>query len=214
MRFTCVLRSGGDFTPEHVATLARGIQGHHPGAEIHCLTDMPLDCKGVTALPLKHNWPGWWSKMELFRPDLAGDCLYMDLDTTIVGDLSDIASVDCLTVPADFYWPGTRKIQSSFMFIPDRCRNQIWKAWTENPKRHMRECVTRHRWGDQGFLQRYWKDAQRWQEVLPGQVISYKCHVRRRKSAREFGTGYLPENARVVCFHGKPRPWDKEVILI
>jgi len=39
--------------------------------------------------PLQNNWPGWWSKVELFRPGLfEGRVLYIDLDTLILKDLS------------------------------------------------------------------------------------------------------------------------------
>jgi len=46
---------------------------------------------------LKHGWPGWWSKLELFRPDidLRGRVLYLDLDTLVMQDLDPV-----------FDWPG------------------------------------------------------------------------------------------------------------
>nr|WP_145924153.1 hypothetical protein [Halomonas elongata] len=39
--------------------------------------------------PLAHGWPGWWSKLELFRPH-GGDLLYLDLDTVVRGDLQPL----------------------------------------------------------------------------------------------------------------------------
>lgn len=207
MRVALVLRSGGDFDASHIARLCRQVTDHLPGAQIFCLSDVEVPCPRIE---LRYDWPGWWSKMELFRPDIGGDLLFMDLDTSIVGTLEDIAAVDRLTVLSDFYWPTTGRIQSSLMFIPERDRQEIWDAWIADPSRHMRECVTRERWGDQGFLGQFWQGrAQRWQDALPGQVVSYKCHVREKtRSDKEFGDGTLPENARVVIFHGKPRPWE------
>ena len=42
-------------------------------------------------IELVKNWPGWWSKVELFRPDIpCGRTLYLDLDTYIVGSLKPI----------------------------------------------------------------------------------------------------------------------------
>lgn len=51
-----------------------------------------IDMSEVNYIKLKHNYPGWWSKVELFRQDLplSGRCLYLDLDTLIVGDLDEI----------------------------------------------------------------------------------------------------------------------------
>lgn len=182
----CVLRSGGDFKPEHVQRLARQVPG------LVCLSD--VEVPGVETWPLYYNWPGWWSKMELFRPDIRGDLLYLDLDTVVLGSLSEF-DVGVTTVLADFTKPG--KIGSGFMYLVEMDRPPVWAAWVQDPERHMRECVTQERWGDQGFLQGVLV-AQRWQDVLPGRVVSYKMH----------GHNGPPKGARVVCFHGKPRPWE------
>jgi alpha-N-acetylglucosamine transferase len=43
-------------------------------------------------LPLENNWPGWWSKLELFKPGLFTDrVLYLDLDVLILKDLTSMA---------------------------------------------------------------------------------------------------------------------------
>ncbi len=145
--------------------------------------------------------------MEMFRPEIEGDILYIDLDTAVVGSLADVAAAGKLTVLSDFYKP--EMIGSGLMFWPEEERARIWRAWIGNPERHMRRCRTREKWGDQGFLQPLVLDrADRWQDVLPGQVVSYKLHVRpARMHGREFGTGKVPPGARLICFHGRPRPW-------
>jgi hypothetical protein len=46
-----------------------------------------------TRIKLLHgdDWPGWWSKMELYRPDLPlGRTLYMDLDSHAIKSLQPI----------------------------------------------------------------------------------------------------------------------------
>lgn len=182
----CVLRSGGEYGPEHVQWLARQVPG------LVCLSD--VEVPGVETWPLYYDWPGWWSKMELFRPDIRGDLLYLDLDTVVLGDLAQF-NVGVTTVLADFTKPGT--IGSGFMYLVEMDRPPVWAAWVQDSERHMRECVTQERWGDQGFLQGVLV-AQRWQDVLPGRVVSYKAHCH----------GGVPSGAKVVCFHGKPRPWE------
>jgi len=192
MRVAFVLRSGGEYTADHVLRLRDQVRAHLD-APIICLSDVAVE--GVETIPLKYNWPGWWSKMELFRPDLDGDLLFFDLDTSIVGDLADIAAINRLAIMRDVYRP--HGLQSSIMYVPDdRDRETIWSAWMVHPARRMRE---HRRGGDQEFLERFWlPQACRWQDALPGQVVSYKADV--------LGKG-VPENARVVVFHGKPRPW-------
>ncbi|MEQ1403841.1 hypothetical protein ABK249_02750 [Neorhizobium sp. Rsf11] len=129
----------------------------------------------------------------------------MDLDTSIVGSLGDIIAVDRLTIMRDVYRP--EGLQSSIMFLPEAARHQVWSHWIDRPEHWMRVYA---RGGDQAFLERFWLDrADRWQDVLPGQVVSYKVHVREAlRKDREIGNGTVPEGARLVIFHGKPRPWD------
>ena len=54
--------------------------------------DMEAHLPG-TKIELLHadDWPGWWSKMELYRPDLPeGRTLYMDLDSHAIKSLQPI----------------------------------------------------------------------------------------------------------------------------
>ena len=51
--------------------------------------------------------------------------------------------------------------------------------------------------GDQKFLEEVLlKNCCVWQDEFPNQIFSYKIHCK----------GELPENAKIVCFHGRPRP--------
>lgn len=198
-----VLRSGGEYLPEHAIRLKRQVLAHLPSADFRCLSD--VEVSGVNTVPLKFGWRGWWGKMELFRPSISGPMLFMDLDTSIVGSLADIAAVDRLTIMRDVYRPDG--LQSSIMFLPEAVRRQVWSHWIDRPEHWMRAYA---RGGDQAFLERFWLErADRWQDVLPGQIVSYKAHVRESvRKDREIGNGTIPEDARAVIFHGKPRPWD------
>lgn len=189
----CVLKSGGDFHYDYVARLVDGIRNNlSSDMRIVCLSDVSVPCESV---PLLFDWPGWWSKLELFRPDIEDDILYFDLDTVIVGDLTDIVSVKKLTMLSDFYVPQSPA--SGMMFIPNERKIEIWRAWTKEPEAIMKRCG---RCGDQMFLKERWSEVDRWQDILPGQVISYKVHA----------INETPKDARVVCFHGKPRPHEVE----
>lgn len=202
MRVAFVLRTGGEYRPEHVERLATQVEAHLSGADIVCLSDVEI---GRPHIPMRHDWPGWWSKMELFRPDIEGDLLFMDLDTSIVDDLTEIASVDRLTIMRDVYRP--QGLQSSIMFLPEADRAAVWAEWIRQPDEWMR---TYQAGGDQAFLERLWLGkAAIWQDMFPDQIVSYKVHVRRAERVhREFGVGVVPDGARVVIFHGKPRPWE------
>jgi hypothetical protein len=195
LRLACVLKSGKDYGVKQARFLIDQLEQYAPFHDIVCLTD--IEIPGVACLPLKFNWPSWWAKMELFRPDIEGDLLYFDLDTIIVKDISDVLAVDKLTIARDFYRDGVRReegLQSCLMYLPEADRADVWAAWKPELIHHYKAQGV----GDQAFLESLWMGkAQRWQDILPGQIVSYKVHCK---------TG-TPQDARIVCYHGKPRPW-------
>jgi hypothetical protein len=71
----------------------------------------------------------------------------------------------------------------------------VWAGWIRSPAEHM----IRYRvGGDQLLLEtHYLHTAARWQDAVPGQVVSYKVHCQKG----------VPPDARVICFHGAPRPF-------
>lgn len=167
-----------------------------------CLTDTPELFPGgtfVEGVKLKHDWPGWWSKLELFRPDIFEDgdqVLYFDLDTIITRDISTFeGAIDCdLLMLRDFYRPTTH-MGSGMMGWTAGQFTDLYRTFrpgfftTGSPK------------GDQQFIQSVIepKRVRYWQDEFPDKVVSYKVHC---------PNGSLPPKAHVVCFHGKPRPTD------
>lgn len=195
MRILCVLRSGGEYGPQHVKRL-QGQLAAQGETDFACLADVQIE--GVETIPLVWDWPGWWSKMELFRPDLPGDFLYLDLDMSIVGPVADFGARGVLAIMRDVYRPGG--LQSSLMFLPEAERGLIWREWCKSPLGWMRRY---RRGGDQAFLERFWlRKAKRLQDFAPGAILSYKADL-----ADERGI-VVPNDCRVICFHGKPRPWE------
>ena len=179
----CVLRSGGDFKPEHVQRLAKSVPS------LVCLADCEID--GVKTIPLLYDWPSWWAKMEIFRLDIKGNLFYLDLDTTVI-KMPVMPDADC--VLRDF--SDNNLIGSGLMYLTEQKRNHIWKVWTQDPDYHMQGNKRWPSWGDQGFLFPYLRNALRWQAFA--KVYSYKLDCKNG----------IPDDAEVICYHGKPRPWD------
>lgn len=117
------------------------------------------------------------------------DVLLIDLDT-LVRRLPALPAVT--TVLPDFYRP--QLMGSGFMFLTAADRSRCWAEWINDPSAHMRRCRTRERWGDQGFLQPLIGGSVRW----GANVVSWKVHCK----------AGIPPGTDVVCFHGKPRPWE------
>lgn len=195
-----VLRSGGDFKPEHVLRLWSQVYGKGRWhGHVVCLTDTPSGwCPAeIEQRPLVRSLPGWWSKVELCAPehDGLGDILYLDLDTTIIGSLEDLTRVRQLVMLEDFLRPG--RLASGVMYLPLAARREAWRCWPGMP---LRRWVRR---GDQAFFSEVWPEATTWQHILPGQLVSFKEHV--------LPSGCIvPWDARVICYHGHPRPWEVE----
>jgi hypothetical protein len=193
--FVCVLRSGGEYNESHVHRLQKQVLLWNE-VDFICLSDQPID--GIRTIPLLHGWPRWWSKMELFRPDLypLGKIVYMDLDTTIVGDLTRLLEFDRLAIMRDVY--RRTGLQSSIMVIPEHERDMVWKRWIADPEANM---VGHDSGGDQEFLETVWlSKAVRLQDWLPGLLVSYKAD-----RVAEQG---VPDNTSIIVHHGKPRPWE------
>lgn len=185
----CVLRPGGDFDARWVRALQAGVERHLSlEHRFVCLTDAPIE--GVIHQYLLHDWPGWWSKMELFRPGLfRGRVLYLDLDTLIVGALDGVAGYDgSFAMLSDFYKP--ERPQSGVMaFRPSDVTRGIWETFSADPESAMRDYR-----GDGEWLAAH-TEPDRLQDAFPGQIVSLKVHAR----------DAVPDGARLVCGHGDPR---------
>lgn len=201
LRIATVLKSGGDYDEDYVERINSALDCYAPGVPRVCFSD--VEVPGADRIPLDYGWPGWWSKMELFRPEVRGDLLYMDLDTMPVASLTPLIS-QCnghTIALRDFYHKD--RIGSGLMYLPEAMRARIWARFMRNPESNIREYSKRTvaRWGDQAFLfDNFAEQPLRWQDVVPGAVVSYKAHVQR--------SGSVPAGTSIVCFHGKPRPRD------
>jgi hypothetical protein len=193
-----VLRSGGEYKPEHVERLRRQMFKTTPSLRLDCLTDLD----GVPrSYPLEHGWPGWWSKLEICRPGFVGPLLYIDLDTTVVRDMAPLVRHTTHSIVLRDYFRNGSAVQSSFMLLTEADRRTVWQHFIREPDALMERY---RRGGDQLVFERLLgKRALRWQDRYPGQVVGYKSEL--RKGRRVPGPG-----TRVIIYHGRPRPWDVE----
>lgn len=216
MKIVTAWSGEGDFKSSHVQSLARQCEKFAPLDDFVCITPTKID--GVECWKPTHKWPGWWHKFEIFAPRIRGTILYMDIDTVISGSLSDIVADEKLTLLRDFYRAGKQVpgglrrvklkakaegLQASLMMLPEADRAEIWEDWISDPGSRMQWLCSK---GDQPLLEQHFlKRAQRWQDVVPGQIVSYKVDC---CGANEFQKSIVPADARVIVFHGQPRPWD------
>lgn len=164
-----------------------------------CFTD---DSAGVEAdcLPIQawwtgkdhdvlHQWRGGISagypNLYLFRKDFPfpGRVLYLDLDVVITGSLDALCQQDGPFWAIHDWW--AHNWNGSVTLFEAGFRPQLWEDF---PPKDMNSL------GDgQNWLSRYVPDGQAWPDEW---VRSYKIHCQ----------DGVPEDCRVVVFHGQPKP--------
>ncbi len=194
----CVLKKGGSFDIGYVQKLKGMVERNTTAPfDFVCFTDSE-DVKTICkTIPLKHAWVSWWSKIELFRPNVLDSkhVVYFDLDTIIVGNIDQLLRTD-FTFGALCPWnPRNRKngmFASGMLAWQNKTHEFIYQDFTE-------EDIPANPRGDQQYMSRklaeYTKQYQPIQDCIDG-VYSFKRDCRRE----------LPHNAKIICFHGKPRP--------
>ena len=168
---------------------------HHPMIVIDLMGDL-LEIEGIETHPLIHHWEGWWSKIELFRYD---DVFYLDLDTVILNDIRYMLDLDgfyALRNFGNFELKGNIVMGSGVMTwskSPAHLYYDFDPSVSNKYRRHQ------NRWGDQGYIYDSLNGEYRAiQDAFPDRVHSYKW-------------GLIDQNkpdADIICFHGRPRPWD------
>lgn len=194
IKIICVLRSGGDYTPEYVQNMKNSLDRVLSDCndwEFICLADLSFVASGITISPLIADLEGWWSKLEIFK--LTGPCLYFDLDSVFILDFSHLLKI-------------VQELKSfEFLALKPFRSSEIWAsgimAWNGDWQQlfdDFRPSDMKVKW-DQRYifpkLEKLGATVRSIQGHLIG-VCSYKHHCREQ----------LPSDASIVCFHGRPRP--------
>ena len=195
---------GDKYSDYYVQRLQREVRKHlsYPH-RFACITDRHIE--GVWTIPFEEDFPGWWSKVALFKPGVAARCnLWLDLDVVITGSLDDLIDTygqSTLAAPTNWAQSGHGGVQSSVMVWADNAmarkiydlydpadpRLGTWPPDNTPPKL----------WGDQEWITELRSRKEiKVEPINPAWVRSYKYHCR----------DGLPADTRVVVFHGDPKP--------
>jgi len=179
LTIACVLSKGPEYNYSHVERLEQMVS-HHVAQpyDFVCLDDSPF--------------PHWWAKTSLFEPGRFKDrVLYLDLDVTVVGSLDDLADFDApFVIIKDWReMRGNSEYNSSVMAWTAGAGDRIFTEFNSGVVQVMR--------GDQNFIQEIMYPCATFPEDW---CVSYKVQTWLKSKT-------LPQEARVVIFHGKPKPW-------
>lgn len=232
MKVICVLKRGPRYSEQYVHALYRAVQRYAPDdMEFHCLTDYdPADFNtDIYVRALQHDWQGWWSKLELFRPGLfpIGErVLYFDLDTLILRDISTLITI-VEHGPGFLMLRGFNREVLARGDVPasgimgyavgDSQVEKLWQVFSADPDYAIKTQKQRGKGagqqGDQGLIGAVlgWGHIAKLQDYLPEGYIQGKRHTQQPEK---------PE-AHVVAWSGLPNfpraqvlyPWIKKAWL-
>jgi len=201
LSIVCVLKSGGIYTADWVRKLRDACKRQAVKHRFTCLSDVEVPCERI---PLKHDWPAWWSKIELFRPGvIEGPTLYLDLDTVVCGPINVNGLQDIDFAMLRSFWKEDM-VGSGVMWF-NKVPTHVYQKFAKQPEAyisHHERNANGPYVGDQAFV---WdsmdRDVTQINDYIPG-IYSYKMHCK----------AFLPNDASIVCFHGSPRPTEVDAL--
>ena len=159
----CVLRLGARYRPVWAERLAAGLAAHAPDVErVVCLTDHDGPIAGCETVPLRGDWPGWWAKMDAFRPDLGpGPRLLLDLDTVLMGPAPGLTRGAALAALEDQTFAG--RVSSAIMRFDGSALGFVRDRFARDPAHWMDRAscpdAPNRIHGDQVVIDRFLRDA-------------------------------------------------------
>ncbi len=209
------MKWGPKYSPEYVNILYRMVSRHLTlPFRFICFTDRPEGMlRQIETLPLPEihvpqaRQISPWRKVGIFRPGLGGlqgKALFLDLDVVVLGSLNDIATYSTkLAIPENWTQPGQGVGNSSvFTFEIDRLtyifgryNETVGNLFDQFPNSQTFVSRTAAERGDLEFFPKDWVRSFK-VDCMPGGLMNW---VARPK---------LPEGARVIAFHGDPKPPD------
>lgn len=193
---------GNKYPVEYVEKLARMVARHlsRPHRFV-CLTDNDAVVAGVEFVNIAElGLREWWAKMALFSPEIrgAGRCVYLDLDTVIVGSIDPLADYsgefaiceNFTRLAGNKGWPCA--YGSCVMVLPDGWGADLFERFMRNRNNYIATCPR----GDQQAIEKLHPNAVYLQAVLPAGFFVNR---------REF-TDEIPKGAALMIFAGKKKP--------
>lgn len=182
-----------------------------------CLTDNSdgIDLHGnLHILPLGGGWKGWWNKCQLFSSDMSAKlrelghsrCLFMDLDTVIVGSLVDLLAwtppVGVLALLKTDEMANEQRaggFNSSIMAWRNDSDDEVGSLQFVYSFLHSHfTAVTKYIYKFDHWLEMALPEASFLEEKFPDQIVEYR--------SLDDSAVTPPPGAIIVCFPLLPKP--------
>lgn len=178
----CVFKESETYKREHVDRLEAMVAQHMSQPyKFVCVDDSPL--------------PGWWAKLSMWEPGrFDGRVLYLDIDSTVIGSLDDLSNFPASFVIVENFKemkePNKAKFNSSVIAFDAGSCEHLFTEFTPSVMDRLN--------GDQDWISERMPNAATFPKDW---CVSYK--VRRYAKFRS-----MPRDARVICYHGRPKIWE------
>ncbi len=198
------LKWGDKYGPEYVNRLYAMIDRNTTRPfRLWCFTEDRRSIRPEVVIHPLHRadeFVGWWNKIWLFSEELpiaAGEQIfYVDLDTLIIDNIDHIlVSNNAPMIVLRDLLHGIAKtageVGSGLMSWRHGDYTHIWTKFKTNPAKAIQRA---HPHGDQWWVQYCVTERQYWQDLHPGEIVSFKVHCLRGP----------PPSARIICYRGRP----------
>lgn len=204
------------FEPTTVYALREMIRTHYVGEHrFVCVTDEPERLPGIETIPIgefgaaipspygRHN-PSCYRRLQIFAPEAGrvfGDRIVsLDLDTVIVRDITSLFDrTEDFVIWGESDYPQRQWYNGSLWMLRTGSRSRVWTDFDPetSPTKAARAGA---KGSDQGWINYILGPHEATWGRADG-VYSFRKHI------APVGYG-LPDDARLVCFHGRWDPWD------
>lgn len=173
-----------------------------------CLSNQMI--VGVETIPLRNNWHGWWSKIEMFRPgQFDGPVLSLDLDVMVTGNIDAFAGPFPNMMMLADTMPGMKNSTCMWWDGTDPVYEMIYHTFAADPigRAKYHHLFNYNSMGDQGLIADTMAANNRqidmWQDVLgPDQFKHFSSNSAVNKTLID---NPLPEEAKLVYCLGRPK---------
>ena len=216
MNFACVYY-GDKYQIEYVEKLYNMVQRNTTlKHKFVCFTDNTVIRRRLKHTSIefrefvRHDFEGWFNKLQLFSPDskLDGNTLYMDLDVVIMKNIDELFTYgeDYNFVGMNDFNPTSGQFNSSIMkFNNNTTSDLIWKEYMK------RRGDFRKHVGDQNIITDLIKTHKDTISFPDSWTQSYKWYDRSgTRYSRSAMTYEHNGESLVTVFHGQPNPHESE----
>lgn len=219
------LKFGTAYGSEYVNRLYAGLRRNTASRlRFLCMTDDPVGlAPGIEIIPLPHEpfhdrmfalmksrgWRAPFQKISMFRPglvpDLDGPLLVFDIDVVITGNIDPLRDFAPGKLCMRREW-GSRAGQGSLghgsveKLDPD-AHSYLYDFMAENPEQALEIFGA----SEQNYTSFSAERAGVFEFFPPEWIVSFKYDCRPMRPFNLIREPHLPPDARVVCFHGRPK---------